>query len=186
MIKNRWFDYGGDFDIKDANGVRCFDVRGALFTGNMFLTDAFNGWELATIHPEMRIGMPHFKIFRNGVHTATIKQKFHLLKSEFEIDMVDGNVVKVHGDWSGYQFTFDRGGKLVASVGRELFSIRDVFGVEILPGEDNVLMLCCVIVIDKCVNYQPQQPGFQQPGFQQPGFREGPGFQEGPGFSVRF
>jgi len=165
MIKNGWFSFGGDFKIKDAMGMECLDVRGALFTNNMTMRDIFNGMELASIHPEFRIGMPHFKVHRNGIHYATIKQKFHMLKYEFEIDMVDGSQMRVNGNWTGYSFQFQRAGKLVASVGREFFSVRDVFGVEILPGEDNVLILCCVIVIDKSVNHQPNQQQ-QNIGFQ--------------------
>jgi len=185
QIKNRWFDLGGDFVIKDAVGNDCFDVRGAMFTGTMFLKDMFNGWELANIQPEFRLGMPHFKIHRNGIHVATIKQKFHIMKSEFEIDMINGDIMKVHGDWTGYSFTFDRSGRAVANVGREMFSIRDVFGIEIQPGEDNVLILCCVVVIDKCVNSQQQQPnqgGFNQGG----GFGNQGGFNQGGGFGGGF
>jgi len=164
QIKNNWFNYGGDFMIKDAVGRDCFEVRGALFTSKMVLYDIYNRFELATIHPQFNLGMPHFKIHRNGVHYATIKQKYHMMSYSFEVDMIDGSEVNVKGDWSGYNFQFIRNGRLTASVGREFFNASDVFGVEVLPGEDNVMIICAVIVIDQCVNNQQQQMGGMQMG----------------------
>jgi len=162
QIKNGWFNIGEDFNIRDANGRECFQVRGAFFTSKMLMMDIFNGFELASIHPQFSIGMPHYKIHRNGVHYATVKQKFHMMSYEFEVDMVDGSEMRVKGDWSGYNFQFTRNGKVTASVGRQFFSSQDVFGIEILPGEDNIMILCAVIIIDKCVNGQQQQQQQQQ------------------------
>jgi len=175
QIKNNWFNYGGDFMIKDAVGRDCFEVRGALFTSKMVLYDIYNRFELATIHPQFNLGMPHFKIHRNGVHYATIKQKYHMMSYSFEVDMIDGSEVNVKGDWSGYNFQFIRNGRLTASVGREFFNASDVFGVEVLPGEDNVMIICAVIVIDQCVNNQQQQMGGMQMGGGMGGMQMGGG-----------
>jgi len=85
-----------------------------------------------------------------------------MMTYEFEVDMVDGSEMRVKGDWRGYSFQFLRNGQVTASVGRQFFSSQDVFGIEILPGEDNIMILCAVIIIDKCVNGQQQQQQQQQ------------------------
>ena len=52
------------------------------------------------------------------------------------------------GDFMDLEFTFTRHGKTVAEVSRQWFSFADTYGVNVQPGEDDVLILASTVVID--------------------------------------
>ena len=69
------------------------------------------GHELAFIRQKLRLGMPHYEIYRNGSLYCTVKKKFKLLTTEFEVEMADhrnGPNLELTGDWMAYDFLFKR------------------------------------------------------------------------------
>jgi len=149
--------------IFDQNGAEAFHVVGEIFSigTKMSFRDVRNGHEYAHISQNLRIGMPHFEILKEGRHFATIKQRFQLLSHKFEIEIVGSHSqdLTVKGDWSAYDFQFFRGNRWVGAVSKAYFNIRDVYGIEIVAGEDVILLLACVVVIDKCTHGDSHRGG---------------------------
>ena len=54
----------------------------------------------------------------------------------------------VRGNFCDYQYTFFRNGRPVALVSKKLLSLSDQYRVEIVPGEDDVVILAVTVVID--------------------------------------
>jgi uncharacterized protein YxjI len=52
------------------------------------------------------------------------------------------------GEFSHHEYTFLRGDARVASVSKEWFTFADSYGVDIDPGQDDVLILASTVVID--------------------------------------
>jgi len=155
QIRERWFSMSGDCIIKDMNGFDAFRLKGEPFSWGLQISfkDAYSGNQVAYIHQKLRLGMPHFELYRSGKHYATIKKQFSLLESKFEVDMVNpqnGQDLSIRGDWYGYDFEIYRGNRRVASVNKKFFTMTDVYGVEIVAGEDNVLLLATAVIIEKC------------------------------------
>jgi uncharacterized protein YxjI len=48
-----------------------------------------------------------------------------------------------------HEYAFVRDGQPVAYVSQQWFSFTDTYGVEVLPGTDDVLILACAVVIDE-------------------------------------
>jgi len=162
QIREKWFSLGGDCSIKDANGFDAFKAKGEPFSWGLQLSfrDAYSNRELAHVHEKIRLGMPHFEIYRSGVLYATIKQRFSLTEYKFEIDMatpMNGQDLMVKGDWFGLEFDFWRGGRLAATISKRFFTVVDTYGVEIAAGEDNILLLAAATVIEKCCHDHRQK-----------------------------
>ena len=47
-----------------------------------------------------------------------------------------------------HEYTFRRGLDVIGTVSKRWFSWSDTFGVDIAPGEDDILLLAATVVID--------------------------------------
>jgi uncharacterized protein YxjI len=47
-----------------------------------------------------------------------------------------------------HEYTIARGDQVVATVSKRWLSLTDTYGVEIVPGEDDVLILASVLALD--------------------------------------
>ncbi len=54
----------------------------------------------------------------------------------------------ITGSLLEHEYTFTRGGQVVATVSKRWFSITDTYGVDIAPGQDDVLILASVLALD--------------------------------------
>jgi len=166
LLKQKMFSLTGGMNIQDVSGRDIFNVKGSFFSigTNMAFIDNFTGLELASIHQVIRLGMPHYEIFRMGQLFAVIKKKFTLLSNKFEIDFQNpqNGHIHVEGDFIGYNFQFTREGRPVARITQEFCTFVNSYGVEIQPGEDNIFILACAVVIEKCChgdNHNNASPG---------------------------
>jgi len=160
LLKQKMFSLTGGMNIQDVSGRDIFNVKGSFFSigTNMAFIDNFTGLALASIHQVIRLGMPHYEIFRMGQLFAVVKKKFTLLSNKFEIDFQNpqnGNI-HVEGDFMAYNFQFTRQGRLVARVTQEFCTFVNSYGVEIQPGEDNIFILACAVIIEKCCHGDEQ------------------------------
>jgi len=55
---------------------------------------------------------------------------------------------KVTGSFGRHNYKFTRNGRNVAFVTKKFLSIGDKYRIEIVPGEDDVLILSAVVIID--------------------------------------
>ncbi len=47
-----------------------------------------------------------------------------------------------------HEYTISRGGQVVAEVSKQWFSLTDTYGVDIAAGQDDPLILACVLALD--------------------------------------
>jgi len=155
-IKEKHFSLGRDMVIYEETGNEAFIVRGEFlsFGTKMSFQTQHNSIELAYIS-QAGILLPEYKIYRLGQLYATVFREFSFAKYKFEIEMADpslGRNIQVHGDWRAYDFYFKKGERIIATVSKKFFQLRDTYGVEIQPGEDNILILAIVVIIERCVH----------------------------------
>jgi len=98
--------------------------------------------------------MPKYNIFLRGIKVGVMKQKFTLLNPKFIINMFPGfgPDLEARGDFMAYDFAIRRGDRIVATVSKKWFTYADVYGVEVLPGEDAALILQIAVIMDKCLH----------------------------------
>jgi uncharacterized protein YxjI len=149
-MKQKFFSLGGQFNIKDESGVDVFVVTGAVFTfGHQLTFSDMEGNQLAFIKQKVFSWGPTYEIYRNGELYAVIKKElFTFFKHVFTVDIPGPDDLVAEGDFLDLEFSFTRHGEPVAQVSRKFFSFGDTYGVDIQPGEDDVLILASTVVID--------------------------------------
>jgi len=154
VMRQKIWSFGDDFTIKDAGDNDRFFVDGrAISIGDKLSFQDMSGHELAFIRQKLLAWGPTYELERGGQLVAVVKQKlWTLFRNRFTVDVdADGpspSDLEVEGDFWDYEYTFHRGGQAVASVSKRFFSWSDTYGVDVAPGEDDVLILACTVVVD--------------------------------------
>jgi uncharacterized protein YxjI len=152
QLKQKILCWGDDFTIKDENGGDVFFVDGKVFAlGNKLSFQDMAGKELAFIAQRLLSWGPTYEIERGGRVAAVVKKSlFTLFRCEFTVDVPGPDDLVATGNFLDREYTFERGGRAVAEVSKRWFSWSDTYAVDIAPGEDEVLILASIIVIDLC------------------------------------
>jgi len=64
------------------------------------------------------------------------------------VDREDGPDLRVQGNIVDHEYTIEQDGAKVAEVSKRWFRVRDTYGVEVAPGENDVLILAVAAVLD--------------------------------------
>ena len=153
VMKKKLLAMGDDFVIKDADGNDAFYVDGKVFTiRDRLIFQDMSGNELCVIQKKLLSWGPTYEIYRAGELKAVVKEAlFTLVGHRFSVDDVQGDDdLDAKGNFTDHEYTFTRRGPLVAQVSESWFSIRDTYGVDVSPGQDDVLILACAVVIERC------------------------------------
>ncbi|HEY1704521.1 MAG TPA: hypothetical protein VGG75_32900 [Trebonia sp.] len=141
LISRRW-SLGTQFTVTDAEGVPKFEVSGKFALGRKLSVADPGGTELAVIS---RQGLARSFQIRAGGQETTVRPR-GFLGRRFEIDSPAGPL-EAHGNFSGREYVIASGGTPAASV-TQLRALRERFAVDVADGQDPVLMLAVVLVIE--------------------------------------
>ncbi|MCZ6837507.1 MAG: LURP-one-related family protein [Planctomycetota bacterium] len=149
-MKQKLFSWGEDFTIKDEAGHDVYFVDGQAFSlGAKLSFQDMSGRELVFIQQKLLSWGPTYELHREGRLVAVVKKKlFTFFKCEFTIDVPGPNDPIAEGDFMHHEYEFRRGLDVIGRVSKQWFSWTDTYGVEIAPGEDDVLLLASTVVID--------------------------------------
>ena len=153
VIREKFWAWGDDFYIMNENDEKVFFVDGAAFSwGSKLSFQDLLGQELAFISQKLLSFMPRYRIYRGGELFAEVLKKFTWFKKKFTLDVPGPNDYVIDGSFWDHEYTFSRGGRVVAEVSRSFFSLNHTYGVRIVDGEDDVAILCTCIVIDQVLH----------------------------------
>ena len=150
VMKQKLFCWGDDFAIKDEQGQDVFFVDGKAFSiGEKLSFQDMGGNELAFISQKLLAWGPTYEIYRGSELAAVVKKHlFTFLNCKFTVDVPGPDDLEAEGNFLDHEYTFARGGRIVATVSKQWFSWTDTYGVEVADGEDAVLLLASTVVID--------------------------------------
>jgi uncharacterized protein YxjI len=150
VMKQKLFSWGDDFVIKDETGQDRFFVDGKAFSlGNQLSFQDMAGNELAFIRQKLLSWAPAYEISRGGELVATVsKELFTFFKCTFTVDVPGPNDLQAQGDFMDHEYQVSRNGVQVAQISKQWFTWTDTYGVQIAPGEDDILILASTVVID--------------------------------------
>jgi uncharacterized protein YxjI len=142
---------GDDFWIEDEAGQRAFKVNGkAIRVRDTLVLETPNGEELFSIQAKMLHVRDTMNIERDGRKVASVKKALvSPLRDRFSIDVEDGDDMEAKGNIVDHEYKIERNGDQVAEVSRKWFRVRDSYGVEIAPGQDDALLLAITVCIDQ-------------------------------------
>jgi uncharacterized protein YxjI len=150
-MREKLFSIGDDFWIETDAGQRAFKVNGkALRIRETFVLESPSGEELFKIQEKRLRICDTMKIERDGDTVATVKKALITpLRDRFAIELEDGGELSAKGNIVDHEYEIERDGNKVAEVSRRWFRIRDTYGVEIAPGENDALILAATVCIDE-------------------------------------
>lgn len=150
-MQEKLFAIGDDFWIENQEGRRAFRVNGkVLRIRDTLMLETTNGEELFSVQSKMLHVRDTMNIERGGRKVASVKKALvSPLRDRFSIDVEDGEDMEAKGNIVDHEYKIERNGDQVAEVSRRWFRVRDTYGVEIEPGQDDAFVLTVVICIDQ-------------------------------------
>lgn len=152
LVQEKMFSIGDDFWITDQHGNRVFLADGKALT----LRDAFElkdaqGQLLTRIHKKL-LSMRDTREIEDGrgVIARVRPAFFSPIRHRYEIELADGERMEAVGNFTDKDWELVGGdGRLVGRISRKWFRMRDAYGVEVAPGEDEPLVISIAVCIDR-------------------------------------
>jgi uncharacterized protein YxjI len=150
LLKQKLLCWGDDFAIRNEAGEQIYYIDGKAFSLGDKLSFQDNARrELAFIRQKLLSWGPTYEIYRGGRLQAVVKKKlFTFLHCRFTVDVPGPDDLEAKGSFLDLEYEFKRHGQTVATVSKKWFRIADTYGVDIVEGEDDVLILASAVVID--------------------------------------
>jgi len=150
-IRQKMFSIGDDFWIENQDGKRVFKVDGkALRLRKTLIFEDMNGNKLCQIQERwlpiretMAIDGP------DGEQIAVVKKALIApLRDRWSVNVKNGPDLTVQGNILDHEYTIKEGRNKIAEVSKRWLSLTDTYGVEIDPGQNDILILAVAIAID--------------------------------------
>lgn len=150
VIRERFFALGEDSDITDEAGQPVLMVDGKVFSlrGLMVVMD-MAGNEVARIERRLMSLMATYEITLADGQTAVLRRvPFTPFHERYTLDVSSGDELELAGNLTNHEFTIARGEAPVAFISKAWVSLTETYGVEVAPGENDLLMLTVVLALD--------------------------------------
>ena len=139
---------GGDSWIDDEHGNHVYKANGkALRVRKTFVLEDTSGKELAKIQEKVVTVRDKMRIERE-IHSATVHKALVGIRERYKIEVDGGDDLKAHGNFVDHEYEIEDDHHTVATVSKKWFRARDIYGIEIIEGQDDVLLLAVAVCID--------------------------------------
>ena len=151
QMREKMFSIGDDYWIETDRGERAFKVDGkALRIRETLVIEDPAGSELCRIQEKKLRIRDTMEIERGGDTAATVKKAaLTPLRERYSVDVRDGGDLRVQGNIVDHEYTIEGDGGKIAEVSKRWFRVRDTYGIEISPGQDDVLLLAVSVCVDR-------------------------------------
>ena len=147
-MREQLLDIGDDYWIEDESGERVYKVDGkAVRIRDTFILRDAAGDEVAKIQ-ERKLRIRDSMKIERPAGDATVQKALVGIRDRFKIDVEGGNDLHAHGNIVDHEYKIERDGDTIAEVSKKWFRIRETYGVEIQPGQDDALILAITVCVD--------------------------------------
>lgn len=150
-MREKAFAIGDDYWVEDGNGDRLFKVNGkALRLRKTLVLETPSGDERFTVRERKLSVRDKMTIERGGDTVATVhKALISPLRERYTIDLEHGGELKAKGNIVDHEYEIERDGRKIAEISKRWFRVRDTYGIETAPGEDDALIIAAAVCIDQ-------------------------------------
>jgi uncharacterized protein YxjI len=150
-MREKVFAIGDDFWIDTDDDRHAFKVNGkALRIRSTFILESPSGEELFKIQEKKLRIHDTMQLEHDGETVATIKKALITpLRDRFAIELADGGELHAKGNIVDHEYEIERDGQKVAEISKRWFRVRDTYGIEVSPGENDGLILAAAVCIDE-------------------------------------
>jgi uncharacterized protein YxjI len=150
-MRQKLVSFGDDFWIENADGQRTFKVDGKMLRvrDTLFFED-LQGQTLCKIQERLlRVRDTMTIEGPNGEAMATVRKALIApLRHRWVVKIGDGPDLNIQGNILSLEYTIGDGDSKIAEVSRKWFRIADTYGVQIDPGQNDILILAITVAID--------------------------------------
>ena len=130
----------------------------ALTLRDLLVINDLSGREVARVHRKLIALRPTYEVAVGGHEVAEVRKHFFTpFGDRFTIDVPGPDDLEMTGNLLDHDFTIRRGDQTVATVSKHWLTLRDTYGVDIAPGEDDLLILASVLALDLAEDREREQ-----------------------------
>lgn len=155
QMREKMVSIGDDFWIENAQGQKAFKVDGkALRVRQTLNFDDAHGNTLYQIQErKLRVKDSMEVEDAHGKRVAMVKKAIiSPVRDRFSVSIKGDPDLDVKGNILDHEYTVGEGRDKVAEVSKKWFRVRDSYGVEVEPGQDDLLILAVTVCIDQMVH----------------------------------
>ncbi len=150
-MRQKLVSIGDDFVIENEQGQKVYRVDGKVLRIRQTLDfKDMDGKKLAQIQERMMRVKDTMAIEdADGKTVAEVKKALIApLRDRYTVRIKGGPDMKITGNILDYEYNIEEGNRKVAEISKKWFRLTDTYGVEIAPGEDEVLILAATVALD--------------------------------------
>ena len=150
-VQEKLFSIGDDYWITDEQGGKAFLVDGKVLRVRQTLEiQDPAGRVLVTVRKKLVTMHETMEIEQDGTLVATVRKALvSPLHHRSVVDLADGSQLEAVGNVLDKEFEITAGNQVLARISRAWFRIRDTYGVDVAPGQDDVLFLAIAAALDR-------------------------------------
>jgi uncharacterized protein YxjI len=152
QMRQKMVSIGDDFWIENDRGEKVFKVDGkALRVRQTLILEDARGTELYKIQERMLRVKDSMEVEdARGARVAMVKKALITpIRERWVVNVRGGPDLEVQGNILDHEYTIGEGRDRIAEVSKKWFRLRDTYGVEIDPGQDDALILAVAVCIDE-------------------------------------
>jgi len=155
QMREKLVSFGDDFWIENDRGERVFKVNGKMMRVRGTLEfENTEGKVKAQIQERMLRAKDSMAIEDGKGHKAAEVKRALItpIRERWVVKIADGPDLEVQGDLLAHEYKIGDGKKKVAKVSKKWFRIRDSYGVQIEPDQNDAVILAVTVAIDAMVH----------------------------------
>jgi uncharacterized protein YxjI len=155
QMREKLVSFGDDFWIENDSGERVFKVNGKMMRVRGTLDfENTEGKVKAQIQERMLRAKDSMAIEDGKGHKAAEVKRALItpIRERWVVRIANGPDLEVQGDLLAHEYRIGDGKQKVAKVSKKWFRVRDSYGVQIEPDQDDAVILAVTVAIDAMVH----------------------------------
>jgi uncharacterized protein YxjI len=151
QMREKLLSIGDDSWIDDEAGEHVYKVNGkALRVRKTLIFEDLDGHELCKIQArKLRVKDSMEIEGPDGDRVAMVKKAMITpLRARFDVKVEDGPDLRVQGNIVDHEYEIEADGTKIAEISKRWFRVRDTYGIEIAPGQDDIVVLAVAVAVD--------------------------------------
>ena len=151
QMRQNLVSIGDDFWIENDQREKVFKVDGkALRVRQTLIFEDPHGQELCKIQEKIARVKDTMDIEGpGGENMATVKKALITpVRERWTVKVRDGPDMDIQGNLLDHEYSIEAGGQKVAEVSKKWFRVADSYGVEVAPGQNDIVILAATVAVD--------------------------------------
>jgi uncharacterized protein YxjI len=150
QVREKIFRLGEDNDILNEAGQPALQVDGKVLSlHGLMLVNDLAGTEVGRVSRKLVALRATYEITLAGGVTAEVHQRFTgPFHPKWNLSVSGGAELEIGGNFAGHDVAITENGQTIATISKAWISLADSYGVDIVAGQNDLLLLCSVLALE--------------------------------------